>query len=67
MSSEVKYSKPDSDFCKGWKEGYIKAYAKATGEKISSADVPNCVSQGDCEGYKCGYAAGVKNAERRIK
>ena len=67
MSSEVKYSKPDSDFCKGWKEGYIKAYAKATGEKISSADVPNCVSQGDCEGYKCGYAAGVKNAEKRIK
>ncbi|MEK9620161.1 MAG: hypothetical protein VW078_08710, partial [Flavobacteriales bacterium] len=67
MNSESKYKKPDSDFCKGWKEGYIKAYSKATGEKISSADVPNCVSQGDCEGYKCGYAAGVKNAERRIK
>ena len=41
--------------------------SKATGEKISSADVPNCVAQGDCEGYKCGYAAGVRNAERRIK
>ena len=64
---EIKSKKPDADYCKGWKEGYIKAYAKATGEKISSADVPNCVSQGDCEGYKCGYAAGVKNAERRIK
>jgi hypothetical protein len=63
----IKSKKPDADYCKGWKEGYIKAYAKATGEKISSADVPNCVSQGDCEGYKCGYAAGVKNAERRIK
>jgi hypothetical protein len=64
---EIKSKKPDADYCKGWKEGYIKAYAKATGEKISSADVPNCVAQGDCEGYKCGYAAGVKNAERRIK
>jgi hypothetical protein len=63
----IKSKKPDADYCKGWKEGYIKAYAKATGEKISSADVPNCVSQGDCEGYKCGYAAGVKNAEKRIK
>ena len=63
----IKSKKPDADYCKGWKEGYIKAFAKATGEKISSADVPNCVAQGDCEGYKCGYAAGVKNAERRIK
>jgi hypothetical protein len=60
-------SKADADYCKGWKEGYMKAFSKATGEKISSADVPNCVAQGNCEGYKCGYAAGVKNAERRIK
>ena len=59
--------KPDADYCKGWKEGYMKAFAKATGEKISPNDVPNCVSQEDCEGYKCGYAAGVKNAEKRIK
>jgi hypothetical protein len=64
---EIERKKPDADYCKGWKEGYIKAFAKATGEKISSADVPNCVAKGDCEGYKCGYAAGVKNAERRIK
>ena len=66
MNNE-KSPKADADYCKGWKEGYMKAFSKATGEKISSADVPNCVAQGDCEGYKCGYAAGVKNAERRIK
>ena len=47
---EIKSKKPDADYCKGWKEGYIKAYAKATGEKISSADVPNCVSQGVVKG-----------------
>ena len=64
---EIETKKPDADYCKGWKEGYIKAFSKATGEKISSADIPNCVAKGDCEGYKCGYAAGVKNAERRIK
>ena len=67
MNTEINSKKPDADYCKGWKEGYIKAFSKATGEKISSADVPNCVAQGDCEGYKCGYAAGVRNAERRIK
>ena len=60
-------AKADADYCKGWKEGYMKAFSKATGEKISSADVPDCISNGTCEGYKCGYAAGVKNAERRIK
>ena len=58
---------PDAEYCKGWKDGYMKAYSKATGEKISSAEVPNCVAQGNCEGYKCGYNAGVINAERRIK
>ena len=67
MNAEINSKKPDADYCKGWKEGYIKAFSKATGEKISSADVPNCVAQGDCEGYKCGYAAGVRSAERRIK
>ena len=67
MNTEINSKKPDADYCKGWKEGYIKAFSKATGEKISSAEVPNCVAQGDCEGYKCGYAAGVRNAERRIR
>ena len=45
----------------------MKAFSKATGERISPAKVPNCVSKGECEGYKCGYAAGVKNAERKLK
>ena len=67
MNTEINSKKPDADYCKGWKEGYIKAFSKATGEKISSAEVPNCVAQGDCEGYKCGYAAGVRNAERSIR
>ena len=67
MNNENGSKKPDADYCKGWKEGYMKAFSKATGEKISSSDVPRCVAQGNCEGYKCGYAAGVKNAERRIK
>ena len=65
--SAINSKKPDADYCKGWKEGYIKAFFKATGEKISPSDVPNCVAQQDCEGYKCGYAAGARNAERRIK
>ena len=66
-NKEISSNKPDADYCKGWKEGYMKAFSKATGEKISSSDVPNCISRGECEGYKCGYAAGVKNAERRIR
>jgi hypothetical protein len=67
MNNEINSKKPDADYCKGWKEGYIKAFSKATGEKISSADVPNCVAQGKCEGYKCGYAAGVRNASSSSK
>ena len=66
-NNEIELKKPDADYCKGWKEGYMKAFSKATGEKISSSDVPNCISRGECEGYKCGYAAGVKNAERKIR
>ena len=66
-NKEISSNKPDADYCKGWKEGYMKAFSKATGEKISSSDVPNCISRGECEGYKCGYAAGVKNAERKIR
>ena len=66
-NNQIELKKPDADYCKGWKEGYIKAFSKATGKKISSSDVPSCVVQGNCEGYKCGYAAGIRNAERRIK
>jgi hypothetical protein len=56
-------SKFDADYCKGWKDGFSKAYAKGSKEKLESSDIPRCENNGKCEGYKCGYEAGMKKAE----
>jgi len=59
-------SKLSADYCKGWKEGYVKAWSKAhKGEKIEF--IPNCEATGNCEGYKCGFKAGIKAAELNIR
>jgi len=60
------FNKLSVDYCKGWKEGYIKAWSKAhKGEKLEF--VPNCETTGNCEGYKCGFKAGMKQAELNIR
>ena len=59
-------SKLSADYCKGWKEGYVKAWSKAhKGEKIEF--IPNCETTSKCEGYKCGFKAGMKAAELNIR
>ena len=60
-------SKFDADYCKGWKDGFSKAYSKGTKEKLESADIPRCEHNGKCEGYKCGYEAGMKKAELMLR
>ena len=60
-------SKFDADYCKGWKDGFSKAYSKGTKEKLESADIPRCENNGKCEGYKCGYEAGMKKAELMLR
>ena len=66
-NSEAKGERPsskfDADYCKGWKDGFTKAYKKGTKEKLESSDIPRCESNGKCEGYKCGYEAGMEKAE----
>ena len=56
-------SKFDADYCKGWKDGFSRAYTKGTKEKLESSDIPRCENNGKCKGYKCGYEAGMKKAE----
>ena len=70
-NSEAKGERPsskfDADYCKGWKDGFSKAYAKGTKEKLESSDIPRCENNGKCEGYKCGYEAGMNKAELMLR
>ena len=38
-----------------------------TKEKLESTDIPRCENNGKCEGYKCGYEAGMKKAELMLR
>jgi len=63
-SKEV--SKLSVEYCRGWKNGYMKAWTKShKGEKLEI--IPNCETIGNCEGYKCGFKAGMKAAELNIR
>ena len=55
--------KYDADFCKGWKDGFTKAFTKVSKEGLENSDIPSCENNGKCEGYKCGYEAGMRKAE----
>ena len=60
------FSKLSAEYCRGWKEGYMKAWLKAhKGEKLEF--IPNCKTVGSCEGYKCGFKAGMKQVELNIR
>lgn len=53
--------KEQEDYCKGWKDGITR---KITKEKLDAIGVPKCeYSPSGCNGYKCGYMAGMKKAE----
>jgi hypothetical protein len=56
--------KPGVDYCKGWKDGFSKAFPK---DKLKSTKIPNCETTGKCRDYKCGYEAGMKKAEMLLK
>jgi len=44
----------------------MKAWTKShKGEKLEI--IPNCETIGNCEGYKCGFKAGMKAAELNIR
>jgi hypothetical protein len=55
--------KYDADYCKGWKDGFTKAFTKVSKEGLENSDIPSCENNGKCEGYKCGYEAGMRKAE----
>ena len=55
--------KYDADYCKGWKDGFTKAFTKVSKEGLEYSDIPSCENNGKCEGYKCGYEAGMRKAE----
>ena len=57
----------DSQYCKGWVDGYMKAYSKISKERLALSDVPKCEMTGKCEGYECGYKAGMMKAELKTK
>jgi hypothetical protein len=50
----------DAEYCKGWNDGFSKAFPR-------SKSIPNCVNNGTCKGYKCGYEAGMKKAEMMLE
>ena len=72
-NSEAKTERPErkkefgSQFCKGWVDGYKKAYFKISKENIDLSDIPNCEMNGKCEEYECGYRAGMMKAELKNK
>ena len=57
----------DSQYCKGWVDGYMKAYSKISKERLALSDVPKCEMTGKCEGYECGHKAGMMKAELKTK
>jgi hypothetical protein len=57
----------NSQYCKGWVDGYKKAYSKISKVNIELSDIPKCEMNGKCEEYECGYRAGMMKAELKTK
>ena len=53
----------DAEFCKGWKDGYIKGWNIDKDEYEKPNRIPECDINPNCEGYKCGYKMGMKKAQ----
>ena len=70
---EAKTERPErkkefnSQYCKGWVDGYKKAYSKISKVNIELSDIPKCEMNGKCEEYECGYRAGMMKAELKTK
>ena len=58
LETEKKSPKVDADYCKGWEDGFKRVFQGKEDVKI-----PKCKNNGKCEGYKCGYEAGMAIAE----
>tara|TARA_B100001287_G_C22670260_1_gene524912 strand:+ start:161 stop:658 length:498 start_codon:yes stop_codon:yes gene_type:complete len=50
------------EFCKGWKDGYIKGW-NLNKKEFEKPMIPNCQTTLICEDYKCGYKMGMKQAQ----
>ena len=50
------------EFCKGWKDGYLKAW-NIDNDEFQKVPVPVCQTTPICEDYKCGYKMGMKQAQ----
>ena len=59
--TEEKPNKLSSDFCNGFRDGYLKQW-NFDKDKFENVPVPICKITPNCEGYKCGYKAGMKRA-----
>ena len=56
----------DDAYCVGWEDGYIKAWNAGKAE-FEKPIVPPCREITTCEGYKCGYVAGMKAAQKDLR
>ena len=56
----------DDAYCVGWEDGYIKAWNAGKAE-FEKPIVPPCREITTCEGYKCGYVAGMKQAQKDLR
>ena len=56
----------DDAYCVGWEDGYIKAWNAGKAE-FEKPIVPPCREVTTCEGYKCGYIAGMKAAQKDLR
>ena len=56
----------DDAYCVGWEDGYIKAWNAGKAE-FEKPIVPPCREITTCEGYKCGYIAGMKAAQKDLR
>jgi hypothetical protein len=52
------------EFCKGWKDGYIKGWNIDKDEFEKPRSIPECDRNANCEGYKCGYKMGMKKVSK---
>ena len=63
ISSPSKTNSSEVSFCKGWSDGYSKVYFKIKKSRLNPSEIPKCIPSEKCEGYRCGYEAGMKKAE----
>ena len=59
----------ESDYCDGWKDGYVEGWKDVKGQFALEPLVPLCpLAKLECnEGYRCGYNRGFKAGMKAAK